>query len=63
MTMQLVQEDVDKFRKAYEAETNENITNEEAWEMATRLLDLGQIVMDWQVETERLVCFDKDNNI
>jgi len=46
MTMPLTQEDVDKFRKAYQAETKETIVNQEAWDMATRVLWLAKELLE-----------------
>jgi hypothetical protein len=43
--MALTKEAVDKLKNIHEAATGEKLSDDEAWEMATRLLELAHLVL------------------
>jgi len=57
--MALTQEAVDKLEMIHEKDTGEKLSDEDAWEMATRLLELGCIVAGEDPEGGLGVTFDK----
>mgnify|MGYP001372667426 CR=1 FL=1 len=57
--MGLTQKDVDELKRIHEKETGEKLSDEEAWEMAIRLLELGKIVIEGNRKTEAQRLRDK----
>lgn len=45
--MALTKEAVDKLKELHRKETGEELSEEEAWEMATRLLELARLIRNW----------------
>jgi len=51
--MPLKQRDIDELKKLYKQEYNEELSNQEAWEMGTRLLDLVFTVLSSNSKKKR----------
>ncbi len=46
INMSLTQEDVDKLKAIHEKEAGEKLSDDEAWAMATRLLELSYLLTE-----------------
>jgi hypothetical protein len=52
--MPINQHHIDELRQIYREEFGEEISNEEAWEMCTRLVNLYRLLLDAEIEQEKV---------
>lgn len=56
--MALTQEAVDKLKAIHEAKVGERFSDDEAWEMATRLLEFGHLATGGDLDAAVDAAFD-----
>lgn len=56
--MTLTREAVNKLKAIHEKVTGEKLPDDEAWEMATRLLELGHLLIGKDADGYPQPCFD-----
>jgi aldehyde:ferredoxin oxidoreductase len=61
--MALNREAVDKLKEIFRAETGEELSDEEAWEIATRLFSLGHLLAEEESRRYSQPDFDAERNV